>query len=86
MTDLRRGQVVRARFGAGVVEGKVIEVREEPTGARRVIIDPVGEDVELDTAAARVERVDRICPACEAAWERAHSYRCPACGTDLVES
>lgn len=82
---LRRGQTVRARFGSGVVEGEVIEVRDEPTGDRRVVIRPADEDVEVDTDADRVRPADRVCPACEAAWERAHAYRCPECGVDLVE-
>lgn len=82
---LRRGQAVRARFGSGVVEGEVVEVREEPTGDLRVIIRPDGEDVEVDTAADRVRPADRVCPTCDAAWERDHAYRCPECGADLVD-
>lgn len=77
------GQTVRARFGSGVVAGEVREVREEPTGDRRIVIDPFDEDVEVDTDADRVEHA-RACPSCGAVVDRGQSYRCPSCGADLV--
>lgn len=83
--SLRRGQAVRARFGSGVIEGEVIEVRREPAGGRRVVIGLADEDVEVDTDAQRVRPVDRVCPVCDAVLEREHTYRCPECRADLVE-
>lgn len=82
---LHRGQAVRVHFGSGVVDGEIIEIREEPTGARRVVINSVDEGVELDTDATRVQPVDMVCPACNASWDRKHAYRCPECRVDLVD-
>lgn len=83
--NLRPGQEVRAHFGSGVVEGEVVEVREEPTGDRRIVIRPADEDIEVDTDADRVTPADHVCPACDATLDRTHAYRCPECGVDLVK-
>lgn len=81
----RPGRRVRVRFGGEVVEGVVVEVRDEPGGRRRVVVAPDGEDVELDVDERRVDvaGTDR-CPACDANLADAPAYRCPDCGLDLV--
>jgi Zn finger protein HypA/HybF involved in hydrogenase expression len=83
---LREGTTARARYGDRAVVGEVIEIREETPSVTRVVLEPYGEDVELDTDAERVERVEpaRVCPTCHTVWERRQAYRCPACGADLV--
>lgn len=76
----------RARYGDRSVVGEVVEIREEIPGVTRVVLSPRGGDIELDTDAGRVERVDPalVCPTCNVVWERHEAYRCPDCGADLV--
>jgi hypothetical protein len=85
-TALKVGRIARARFGEGILEGRIVEVREEPTGDVRVVLKPFGDDCEVDTAAERVALRDPTteCPACGVVWPEQPAYRCPDCGTDLV--
>jgi rubrerythrin len=80
------GTTVRAHYRGGEVVGEVIEVREETPEVTRVVLSPYGGDVELDTDARRVEALDpgHVCPTCHSVWEHRETYRCPACGADLV--
>jgi predicted RNA-binding Zn-ribbon protein involved in translation (DUF1610 family) len=81
--ELQEGQVVRARYRGGRVEGTVVEIRRAGD-ATRVVLNVDGE-TELDTDAERVERLGPRCPRCEAALSHRQAYRCPECGADLVE-
>jgi len=55
MTRVRRDDIARVERNGREIEGVVIEVREEPSGHDRVVIDPFGDGWPFDTAAERVE-------------------------------
>jgi predicted Zn-ribbon and HTH transcriptional regulator len=81
--ELSEGRRVRARYRGGEVTGRVLEVRRETAEVTRVVLEVDG-DVELDTDAARVEPVGRVCRRCGVDLARDQAYRCPECGADLV--
>lgn len=54
--DVRPSDLARAESTDGrVVEGVVREVRNEPKGHQRVVIEPFDDSTLVDTAADRVE-------------------------------
>jgi hypothetical protein len=85
--ELREGRTARVEFRDGIIEGRIVEVRVETPDVTRVVVSPFGEDVEVDTDAERVEVRDprEFCASCGVRWEESPTYRCPNCGTDLVE-